>query len=101
MGTLEPVARIAESGLEHHGPAADTNHKGVRHGLGAALPVMESEGSGAIVNIGSGAAASAHQGWSHACSTKAAVLSLQPSLMAESMAEDAEPFFRFPGTSRT
>ncbi len=46
------------------------------HGLRAALPVMEAQGSGVIVNISSGAATGALEGWSHYCSTKAAVLSL-------------------------
>ncbi len=46
------------------------------HGLHAAIPEMVKAGGGVIVNISSGAATSALEGWSHYCSTKAAVLSL-------------------------
>jgi NAD(P)-dependent dehydrogenase (short-subunit alcohol dehydrogenase family) len=49
---------------------------GVYYGLRAVIPVMEAQGSGTIVNISSGAATSALEGWSHYCATKAAVLSL-------------------------
>ena len=37
---------------------------------------MEAQGSGVIVNVSSGAATSALEGWSHYCSSKAAALSL-------------------------
>src|SRR3546814_19258308 len=50
--------------------------KGVYHGLRAAIPIMEAQGHGVIVNISSGAATSALEGWSHYCATKAAVLML-------------------------
>jgi 3-oxoacyl-[acyl-carrier protein] reductase len=50
--------------------------KGVYHGLRAAIPVMLAQGGGIVVNISSGAATSALEGWSHYCATKAAVLML-------------------------
>ena len=37
---------------------------------------MVGQGAGVVVNISSGAATSAMEGWSHYCATKAAVLSL-------------------------
>ena len=37
---------------------------------------MEARGSGTVVNISSGAATGALEGWSHYCATKAAVLAL-------------------------
>ncbi len=75
-GLIDPIARIADSDPAAWGQMADVNYKGVYHGLRAALPVMLAQGSGTVINISSGAATSALEGWSHYCSTKAAVLSL-------------------------
>jgi len=75
-GVIDPIARLADSDPEEWGRAADINYKGVYHGLRAAIPVMEAQGSGVIVNVSSGAATSALEGWSHYCSSKAAALSL-------------------------
>ncbi|MBC8239800.1 MAG: SDR family oxidoreductase [Alphaproteobacteria bacterium] len=75
-GVIEPIARLGDSDPEQWGRAADINYKGVYHGLRAAIPVMEAQGSGIIVNLSSGAATGAMEGWSHYCSAKAAALSL-------------------------
>ena len=75
-GVIEPIARLADSDPAQWSRVADVNYKGVYHGLRAAIPVMAARGKGVIVNISSGAATSALEGWSHYCSTKAAVLSL-------------------------
>ncbi len=80
-GLIEPIARLADSDPAEWGRVVDVNTKGVYHGLRAAIPVMvkqfrQGSGGGVIVNISSGAATSALEGWSHYCSTKAAVLSL-------------------------
>lgn len=75
-GVIEPIARLAVSDPASWDQAIDINVKGVYHGLRAAIPVMEAQGSGVIVNISSGAATSALEGWSHYCASKAAVLML-------------------------
>ena len=75
-GVIEPIARLGDSDPKQWGRAADINYKGVYHGLRAAIPVMEAQGSGVIVNLSSGAATGAMEGWSHYCSAKAAALSL-------------------------
>jgi len=75
-GIIEPIARLADSDPEHWSHIVDVNTKGVYYGLRAALPVMVNQGAGVIVNLSSGAATGALEGWSHYCSTKAAVLSL-------------------------
>jgi len=75
-GLIEPIARLADSDPEHWSRIVDINFKGVYYGLRAAIPIMEQQGSGVIVNLSSGAATGAMEGWSHYCSTKAAVLSL-------------------------
>ncbi|MTI18920.1 SDR family oxidoreductase [Rhodobacteraceae bacterium RKSG542] len=75
-GVIDPIARIDESDPEAWGKVVDINVKGVYYGIHAALPAMLAKGSGTIINISSGAATGALEGWSHYCATKAAVLSL-------------------------
>lgn len=75
-GVIDPIARLAESDPAHWDQVVDINLKGVYHGLRAAIPAMQAQGGGVIVNISSGAATGALEGWSHYCATKAAVLSL-------------------------
>ena len=75
-GVIDPIARLSESDPLAWGTAIDVNVKGVYHGLRAAIPVMEAARGGVIVNISSGAANSALEGWSHYCSSKAAAKKL-------------------------
>ena len=75
-GVIEPLAHLIESDPTQWGQAADINYKGVYHGMRATLPHMLKAGGGVIVNMSSGAANSALPGWSHYCSTKAAVKKL-------------------------
>lgn len=75
-GAIDPIARLSDSDPAAWGFAIDVNIKGVYHGLRAAIPVMERRGGGVIVNISSGAANSALEGWSHYCSSKAAAKKL-------------------------
>ncbi|MGI9411630.1 MAG: SDR family NAD(P)-dependent oxidoreductase [Hyphomicrobiaceae bacterium] len=75
-GAIDPIARLADSDPETWARVADINYKGVYYGLRAAIPIMTQQGSGVIVNISSGAATSPLEGWSHYCSSKAAVLML-------------------------
>lgn len=75
-GLIDPIARIAESDPDEWSLVVDVNLKGVYNGYRAVLPHMQTQGSGTIINISSGAATGALEGWSHYCATKAAVLSL-------------------------
>ncbi len=75
-GVIEPVSRIEESNPDEWRKVIDINVNGVYHGMRAVSPHMLKKGSGTIVNISSGAATGALEGWSHYCSSKAAVLSL-------------------------
>lgn len=75
-GVIDPIARLSECDPHVWGTAIDVNVKGVFHGLRAAIPIMEAAGGGVIINISSGAANSALEGWSHYCSSKAAAKKL-------------------------
>ena len=100
-GLIDPIARIADSDPDAWGHAIDVNVKGVYHGLRHALPVMQLQGSGTIVNISSGAANSALEGWSHYCASKAAVLRLTGVAYKEVSASGVRVVGLSPGTVAT
>ena len=75
-GVIEPISRIETSDPAAWDKVIDINVKGVYHGIRAAVPHMLEKGAGTIVNISSGAATGALEGWSHYCASKAAALSL-------------------------
>lgn len=75
-GMIEPIAPLAEGDPGEWGRLIDVNLKGLYHGMRAALPIMLRQGSGVIVNISSGAATNALEGWSAYCASKAAALML-------------------------
>jgi 3-oxoacyl-[acyl-carrier protein] reductase len=75
-GLIDPISKLADSDPEEWVRVTDVNYKGVYFGLRAAIPTMLQQGGGVIVNISSGAATGALEGWSHYCSSKAAVLML-------------------------
>ncbi len=75
-GVIEPIGLLAKSDPEAWGRATDINFKGTYHGIRAALPPMQAQGTGVIVNISSGAATSPLEGWSHYCASKAAAAML-------------------------
>ena len=100
-GLIDPIARIADSDPDAWGHAIDVNVKGVYHALRHALPVMQAQGSGTIVNISSGAANSALEGWSHYCASKAAVLRLTGVAYKEASASGVRVVGLSPGTVAT
>lgn len=79
----------------------DVNVKGVYFGLRAVLPVMVGQRSGVVVNISSGAATRALEGWSHYRSSKAAVLSLTRCADKEYRASGVRVVGLSPGTVAT
>ena len=100
-GVIDPIARIGDSDPEQWGLVADINYKGVYYGLRAAIPVMEAKGAGTIINISSGAASHPLEGWSHYCSTKAAVLSLTMCADTEYRSQGLRVMGLSPGTVAT
>ena len=75
-GLIDPIGHITDIPPEDWGKVIDVNVKGIFNMLHATLPGMEARGKGVVINISSGAATSALEGWSHYCSSKAAALML-------------------------
>ncbi len=100
-GVIEPIAHLAESDPQGWGQAIDINVKGVYHGLRAVLPIMAAQGAGVIVNVSSGAATSALEGWSHYCASKAAVLMLTKCVHKEYADKGIRVVGMSPGTVAT
>jgi len=75
-GLIEPIKTIEESDPEQWSHVIDVNTKGVYYGTHAALQHMLPKKSGTIINVSSGAATGALEGWSHYCASKAAALSI-------------------------
>lgn len=100
-GVIEPIARIDLSDPVAWGQVIDINVKGVYHCAHAALPGMLARGSGTIINMSSGAATGALEGWSHYCSSKAAVLSLTKCLHKEYGEQGIRTLGLSPGTVAT
>ena len=75
-GVIDPIGHLSGTDPEAWAQCIDINLKGVMHGMRAALPGMIAQGGGTIINISSGAAHNAVEGWSAYCSSKAGVYML-------------------------
>lgn len=100
-GTIDPIARLSESDPISWSGVVDINLKGVYNGIRAVLPTMETQKSGVIINISSGAATNPLEGWSHYCATKAAVLSLTTCVHKECADQGIRCIGLSPGTVAT
>ena len=100
-GLIEPIAKLAESDPDGWSQVIDVNVKGVYHTVRATLPAMLERGQGVIINISSGAATSVLDGWSHYCSSKAAVLSLTRGIHKEVSDHGVRVVGLSPGTVAT
>ena len=98
---IEPIGPMHKSDPEAWGAAADINFKGVYHGMRAVLPVMRAQGSGLILNMGSGAAHNPMEGWSHYCASKAAGIMLTRCAHLENKGHGIRIFSLSPGTVAT
>lgn len=100
-GVIDPIARIEDADPADWGRLMDINIKGVFNGIHAALPLMKAGGGGTIINIGSGAAHSALEGWSAYCTSKAGVLMLTRALHLEEAGNGIRVLSLSPGTVAT
>lgn len=79
-----PLSPLAAGKQDEWERMVDVNIKGVLWGIGAVLPVMESQGSGQIINIGSIGALSVVPTAAVYCATKFAVRAISDGLRQES-----------------
>lgn len=75
-GVIDPIAPLAKADPETWTRQIAVNLNGVFHGMRAALPVMQAQGAGTILTVGSGAAQRPLEGWSGYCASKAGALML-------------------------
>jgi len=100
-GVIEPIGPLAKADPAAWARAADVNFKGVFHGMRAVLPGMRAQGSGVIVNLGSGAAHNPLEGWSHYCAAKAATAMLTRCAHLENRGNGIRIYSLSPGTVAT
>ncbi len=98
-GLISPIGPIDQIDPDDWDKVIDVNVKGVFYGIRAALPHMTSGGT--ILTIGSGAATSALEGWSHYCTSKAAVHHLNACLHKEMGPKGIRAIVLSPGTVAT
>ena len=107
-GLMDPIARIEDAEPGGWGIAVDVNLKGPFNAVRAALPRMKANDPalpgarrGVIVNISSGAATSALEGWSHYCASKAGALMLTACVHKEEAGNGIACVGLSPGTVAT
>jgi NAD(P)-dependent dehydrogenase (short-subunit alcohol dehydrogenase family) len=100
-GLIDPIARITDSDVAEWDKVIDVNVKGVYYALRYGIPIMEKQGGGTIINISSGAANAALEGWSHYCASKAAVLRLTGGAHLEYASKGVRVIGLSPGTVAT
>lgn len=99
-GVIEPIASLMESDPAEWGRVIDINTKGVYYGMRAVMPLMAGKG-GSILTISSGAAHNALEGWSHYCTSKAAVHMLTKCVHKEASGRGIRAIGLSPGTVAT
>lgn len=82
-GTIEPIARLAESDPQAWASNVSVNLIGAYHAVRAALPHLAASGDGVIVDISSGAAHRPREGWSAYCAAKAGLAMLTRAIAHE------------------
>ena len=100
-GTIDPISTIFETNPEDWSKSIDINLKGAFYGCYTVIPIMRKQKSGCIINIGSGAAYSPLEGWSHYCVSKAGLSMLTRSVQLELKGTDIRVMSLSPGTVAT
>lgn len=107
-GVIDPIAMIEDTQPDAWGKVMDINIKGVYHCMHAAFPALlkaandnTNSGRSVIVNISSGAAHGALEGWAHYSASKAAVASLTRSANREWSEKGISVIGLSPGTVAT
>jgi len=78
-----PLSPLAALKIDEWNRMIDVNIRGVLHGIAAALPVMQAQGGGQIINVASTAGRRVWPSASVYCATKHAVLAISEGLRQE------------------
>lgn len=100
-GVIEPISPIATSDAAVWARNVTINLIGAYNVVRTTLPQMLVQGRGSIINISSGAAYHAIDGWSAYCSSKAGLAMLTRSLALETAGKGIRVFGFAPGTIDT
>ncbi|WP_162651187.1 SDR family oxidoreductase [Lentilitoribacter sp. Alg239-R112] len=103
-GVIDPIDRIEDTCPDAWGSVIDINIKGVYHCMHAAYPALLEAADGGrsvIINMSSGAAHGALEGWAHYSASKAAVASLTRSANREWNEKGISVIGLSPGTVAT
>ena len=98
---IAPIARMGEADLQAWDNLMRVNVTGLFATTQACLPDMVARGVGTVINISSGAAKNAYEGWSAYCASKAAVAMLTQSLDLEYRDAGIRALGLSPGTVAT
>jgi 3-oxoacyl-[acyl-carrier protein] reductase len=100
-GVIEPISDIATSDPVIWAQNVTINLIGAYNVVRAVLPSMLARGGGSIINISSGAAYQALEGWSAYCSSKAGLAMFTRSIASETADKGIRVFGFSPGTIDT
>jgi NAD(P)-dependent dehydrogenase (short-subunit alcohol dehydrogenase family) len=100
-GVIDPIGALADSEPAAWARNIDINLTGAYYVIRAVLPGMLARKSGVIVNVSSGAAHRALEGWSAYCAGKAGLAMLTNSLALETKGKGLRVFGLSPGTVDT
>ncbi len=100
-GVNDPIGLVGNADPAGWARCIEINLIGVHNMVHASLPMMRASGEGVIVNISSGAAFLALEGWSAYCASKAGVAMLTASIAEELSGEGIRVYGLQPGTVET
>ena len=100
-GVIEPIGPLTQSEPAAWQRNLAVNLVGAYHVLRAALPAMVERGHGTVVNVSSGAAHRALEGWSAYCAAKAGLAMLTNSVALETAGSGIRVFGLSPGVIDT
>jgi NAD(P)-dependent dehydrogenase (short-subunit alcohol dehydrogenase family) len=100
-GVIGPIGRIPEVGIEDWAANIQTNLVAAFHAIQKVLPGMIARGGGTVVNLSSGAARNAMEGWSAYCAGKAGLAMVTRCVHEEFGAQGIRAFGFAPGVVDT
>lgn len=100
-GVIDPIGHLAEVSMGDWARNIEVNLIAAVHAIRCVLPGMVAQGGGTIVNLSSGAAHNAMEGWSAYCAGKAALAMVTRSVALEYGSQGVRVFGFAPGVVDT